>query len=227
MRTKTLIFLLLACLSSCRISAEKAEIKPEAVAKTNKIVDVQPENSPLTVAVKSNSDIDTKLGTVDYSDERFKEAGKNFLCLTTQNTTLKSGDKIQIVLPEIPQKVFQGEIVEKLKEKCSRVSRIGKSSDVFSYLLKVSKEDELNVYYGIAVIDSPNQINVDKGLAHVDLDNDGKDEYFRECYGNESLHLFVWKGKPFAGKRIWYSYYYFEYDTPPSCKDKDFEGLQE
>ena len=220
MRNAFLILFSLAFLSACQTSGVNSAPKTE----TPKSVEAQTINSP--IAPLTGLDIDSKVGTVDNMDKHFKDDGNKFICLTTQNSTLKSGDKIQIVLTETPQKVFPAEVSEKLSEKCSRADQIGNSSDVSSYSLKVSKDDEAKIYFGIGVINSPNQIKIDKGLAHVDLDDDGTDEYFRECYGSESLHLFVWKGKPLVGKRIWYSYYDFDYATPPDCKDKDIEKTE-
>ena len=73
---------------------------------------------------------------------------------------------------------------------------------------------------------SGNQVKIDKGIARVDLDNDKTDEYFRECYGRESLSLSVWKGKPLIGKRMWYGYFGFNWDTgTETCKRKDLEGI--
>lgn len=243
MRNITLILLLFAFTISCRINSGNSNTNsPQVTLQTNKTVEVQPAISPSASPIVA-SGVDSQVGTVGlfgekfepgkydksgkYEDGKFDNSGE-FICLTTQNSILKSGDKIQIISTQIPQKVFQAEISEKLKERCSSDLILehssGSSSDLSSeiyYSLKLSENDKTKIYWGIAVINSSNQVKIDKGLAHIDLDNDGKDEYFRECYGSESLHLSVWKGKPLIGKRIWSGSFAFNYNTPPSCTDKD------
>ena len=245
MRNTILILMILTFSTSCRTDSRISNINsPQVTIHTNKTVEVQPAISPTTSPIDT-SGIDSKVGIVGvfgvkYEEGRLDESGKyqegrfddsrEFICLTTQNSTLKSGDKIQIILAEIPQKVFQTEVSEKLKERCSS-DLIGEhssgSSPDFSYDTSYSLKFSENIYYGIAVINSSNQVKIDKGLAHIDLDNDGKDEYFRECYGRESLSLSIWQGKPLIGKRIWHGYFAFNWDTgTESCKRKDFEGVK-
>lgn len=235
MRNISLILMLLTFLTSCRTSSEISNINsPQVTLQTNKTVEVQPAISPTTSPIDT-SGIDSKVGIVGvyglkYVGVKFDNSGE-FICLTTQNSTLKSGDKIQIIFTQIPQKVLQAEVSEKLKEECSswHISEhsSGQSTGI-SYSLKLSENDKTTMRDSIAVINSSNQVKIDKGLAHIDLDNDGKDEYFRECYGRESLSLSVWQGKPLIGKRIWYGYFGYNYDTGTSnCKDKDSEGIED
>ncbi len=93
----------------------------------------------------------------------------------------------------------------------------------YQYLLKLSDKSDTNNGFGIGIVNANAQAKIVKGLATIDLNEDGKDEYFRECTSNEGLHLTVWTGKPLIGKRIWHSYYNFNYDTMPNCKEKDYE----
>ena len=224
--------MLITFLTSCRTNSEILNINsPQVTLQTNKTVEVQSAISPTTSPIDT-SGIDSKVGMVGVFGTKYDPVKKfdhsgEFICLTTQNSTLKSGDKIQIILAEIPQKVFQAEVSEKLKEVCSTDDIHYRDFGGISYSLKLSENDKIKTYYGIAVINSSNQVKIDKGLAHIDLDKDGKDEYFRECYGEESLHLFVWKGKPLIGKRIWSCIFHFNYNTPPSCKLKDSEGIED
>jgi hypothetical protein len=72
-----------------------------------------------------------------------------------------------------------------------------------------------------------NEVIVKSGIASIDLNGDKKAEYFRACTSMEGVHLTVWSGKPLTGKRIWHNYYYLGYDTEPTCKKKDYEGIDE
>jgi hypothetical protein len=73
----------------------------------------------------------------------------------------------------------------------------------------------------IAVVSSQRTV-VQRGKVQVDLDGDGRREFFRDCTSNEGIHLTVWSGKPLSGKRRWHFYYYLGYDVVPSCKRKDY-----
>jgi len=145
MRKTILVLLVLAFLASCRINAENSVTNTEAATQTNKTIEVQPVISP-TAPVTTILNIDSKVGAVENMDKHFKHDGERFICLTTQNSTLKSGDKIQVILTKTPQQVLQAEISEKLKESCSGIERIGNSSDISSYSLKLSENDESKIY---------------------------------------------------------------------------------
>lgn len=219
------IFMLLASafLTSCGIRAENSVQNSEKAIQINETIQAQPAISPAAPVI-ANVTFGSKVGAVEGFE---KDSGEKFICLTTQNSSLKSGDNIQIILTKTPQQILQAVVSEKLQKRCSSVEKIGNSSEISSYSLKLPDADKPKCFFGIAVVNSTNQVKIDKGLAHVDIDGDKIDEYFRECYGSESLHLFVWKGKPSVGKRIWYSYYYFQYETPPSCKDKELAGVEQ
>lgn len=245
--------LLLGFLTSCRTNSEMSNLNSSPMTLQTNTFEVQPSNSP-KASPNVASNIDSKVGLVGVFGTKYEEgrlenggryqAGKfdvsrQFVCLTTQNSTLNSGDKIQVVLAEIPQKVFQVEVSGKLEERCSDalIMEYSSSGDMLkpssgqsidtSYSLEFSENDQTKGYWGIAVINTSNQVKIDKGFAHIDLDDDGEDEYFRECYGRESLTLSVWKGKPLIGKRIWSGYFGFNYDTgTETCNEKDREGIE-
>ena len=84
-----------------------------------------------------------------------------------------------------------------------------------------------NIGIAIGVIQPAKKIEVQNKLASVDLNGDGKPEFFRLCASNEGLHLTIWTGKPLKGKRIWHSYYYLHYDTEADCEKKDWEGADD
>jgi hypothetical protein len=125
----------------------------------------------------------------------------------------------------LPQEVFETEIAEKAPcvEKGFGTLDMGYITD---YLLRSSDRRFLNRGFGIGVV-TEQKIILSGKLATADIDNDNKPEYFRECTSMEGLHLTVWSGKPLKGRIIWHSYYGLGYDTEPTCKDKDFKGLND
>jgi hypothetical protein len=60
----------------------------------------------------------------------------------------------------------------------------------------------------------------------VDVDNDGRQEFFRSCSSAEGIHFTVWSGKPLEGARRWHQYYYLGYDVAADCTQQDFQGTQ-
>jgi hypothetical protein len=141
-------------------------------------------------------------------------------CLAIRNTRLKKGDRIQALLPDKPQAVLVATIAGRTPTSCSS------DNDVFEnatfYRLKMPKREDPFVGFGII---QTTPVQIVRGVAKADLDRDRKDEYFRSCTSMEGLHLTIWKGKPLTGKRIWHTYYYLGYDTEPSCKKNEYEGL--
>lgn len=232
MKNSILILLLLGFTISCQTKAENID-------NLNRTIKTLLSNPPAVSAtplkvtesnmVKKQSEVDLKIGNV--------ESRKQGICLRIQNSNLKVSDKIQIVLPEKPQQILIAEIAAKtncayepnvnLTGNTQSADLIGNNPEesLSSYLLKLSESDASKFGFGIAIVNVTSQIKMVKGLASVDIDGDGKDEYFRECASNEGLHLTVWKGKPLVGKRIWHSYYHFNYDTENDCKKKDYEEI--
>ena len=76
-------------------------------------------------------------------------------------------------------------------------------------------------FSAIGVIEPETSIQIQNNLASIDLNNDGKAEYFRSCTGFEGVLFAIWTGKPLKEKQIWYSFYYLDYDTEPNCKKED------
>jgi hypothetical protein len=67
----------------------------------------------------------------------------------------------------------------------------------------------------------------DRSRAPVDLDRDGRREYFRDCTSTEGVHLTIWSGKPLKGTRLWTWYYYPGYGVVPDCTVKDYAEEQD
>lgn len=137
-------------------------------------------------------------------------------CLAIRNSRLSTGDKIRVVLPDKPQSTFVATVSQRTNANCSS------KNDVFEngsfYLLKVPRRVSPFDGFGIA---GPVRVRIVRGIAQADLNNDRKLEYFRSCTSAEGIHLTIWTGKPFSGKRIWHAYYYLGYDTEPTCKGKE------
>ena len=159
--------------------------------------------------------INSKVGIVDTK--------KGAICLTIHNSDLKEGEEVSVVFMDKPQSVQTATVQKKLSSTCSRNPDI--DPDKSFYSLEVPKPIDETVYTAFGLI-SPNKVVINKGIASVDLNDDKKAEYFRKCTSMEGVHFTVWTGKPLVGKRIWHNYYYLGYDVEPSCKEKDFEGLE-
>lgn len=144
------------------------------------------------------------------------------LCLIIPNPNIKEGTSVSLVLfQSVGKQQHAGTAVveKKLTASCSHNPDAG---NIF-YSLKLVSGDLEDYRLGVALINPTNKIQVLKGAARIDLNNDGKGEFFRKCTSNEGLHFTVWSGKPLRGERLWHSYYYLGYDVEPSCQDKDAE----
>jgi hypothetical protein len=167
--------------------------------------------------------IHSKIGIADVRDDGIG-------CLRTKNKDLaeKSAVSIILSLEEPPQRILNATIEKKLGKSCAR--RASESGDqnpgdniFYSLIINDDGGEKFGFDNGIAVIRPEKQIQLLDGLAVLDLNDDGKLEYFRRCGGYEGTHFTVWTGKPIQGKRIWHSFYYVDYDTEPTCKDKEWK----
>ncbi len=140
---------------------------------------------------------------------------------------------IIISLDEFPQKVITATVEKKLSQSCARrASETGDKNPGKNYFYTLVLTEKLPEEFfgfdvGIAVIEPPKPVQVQNNLASIDLNEDGKPEFFRSCGGFEGTHFTIWTGKPLKGKRIWHSFYYVDYDTVVTCKKKDWEGLED
>ena len=166
----------------------------------------------------------SKVGTVDAK-------GQDSICLQTKNANLVKNTPLSIVirLDKKPQKVLLAIVEKKLKESCLRDHAEGGDDNEgkdYYYSLKLKKKlaNKSEMIFGIGVIQPIKAIQVKHNLATVDLNKDGRLEYFRSCTSNEGYNFTIWIGKPLQGKRIWLSYYYVDFGTEADCKKRDFEG---
>ena len=221
MKNIKLLFLFTVFLLSCQANAEniKSHLSENIVKTSNTEPKIIPTPSP-----KLNTQvINQKVGIVDVSKE-------NIVCLRTKNADLAENTPIAIVdsLFNPPQKVISTSVKKKLEKSCARGdSEAGEDFEKNSYYsLNLSADEVDEIGIGIAVINPSKSIETHKDLVSIDINNDGKAEYFRHCASYEGTHLTIWTGKPLKGKRIWHSYYYLGYDTEGDCTEKEASDME-
>lgn len=223
-----LIILFTAIFSSCQTKAENFaanlnEVSPETI----------PLGSPTPIASlilkpKEKFDIHSKIGIVDV------RSGETS-CLRTKNANLVEKTPVSIIisLDEPQQKILAASVEKKLDKSCARrASETGDKNPGENYFYSLILTDdktmeEFGFDIGIAVIEPAKPIQIQSNLATIDLNEDGKPEFFRVCQGFEGFHFTIWTGKPLKGKRIWRSFYYVDYDTVVTCKKKDWEETED
>jgi hypothetical protein len=167
-------------------------------------------------AQKPGFDFATQLGVVSIAEGKPP-------CLDITNKTLTNGEKITLVKTTKPQSIAQAEIVKRLDGNCPvRASEDDPKES--HYQLKLLKGSFDTSAIAFAIAKPVRSFVLKNGLVNVDLDGDGRTEYFRECTSSEGLHLSVWTGRLLNGQRRWHYYYYLGYDVEPSCKAKEAQG---
>lgn len=141
------------------------------------------------------------------------------VCFTIPNANLVEGSEVRIVSPYKPQSVATAVVERKLSASCSRNPDTSPEDVFYSLKLISGKVEPESV--GIGVVDAGRDFRVANDLASIDLNRDGRREYFRVCTSQEGLHLTIWSGKPLRGTRMWHWYYYLGYDVEPSCSRRE------
>ena len=206
----------LSFLSSCVIKPMEAQ-NADNQSTIGQTKNEQPTNN----SPGKQFDYVSQLGAVEPISE-------NELCLIIPNRNLAEGDKIEVIFADDPQ--AQSSITAVVAKKAERCAR--KNHEVpekgFEYLLKVVSGSyqmmpyqELNPV-GIAVVGVRQKINFVGGAASLDLEEDGQPDFFRTCTSNEGIHLTVWSGKPLESERKWHWYVDLNFDTVPTCVEKDY-----
>lgn len=226
-----LMFLSGAVLTACQSNVTiPVNALNENAVEISPLISLTPTPS-LTPKPKEEFDIHSKIGIVDvHSDDSDKPS-----CLRTKNGNLVEKTPVSIIisLDEPPQKVLKAVVGKKVDSSCvRRFSEAGDDNPGENYFYTLNLTEKLpDMFFifgvGIAVIDPPKPIQVQNNLASIDLNEDGKPEFFRKCNSSEGGHFTIWTGKPLKGKRIWHSYYYVDYDTVPTCQKKDWEELED
>lgn len=172
---------------------------------------------------KSES-LNSKIGIVTVNKN-------DVVCLKTENSDLAENTPITIVASLFfpPQEIVLAKVDKKLKSSCENehFEQSEDFKDPSYYSLKfpdseINDKDDVNLTF--AIINPAKPAEVHNGLVSVDINSDGKVEYFRHCASYEGTHLTIWTGKPLEGKRIWHTYVYLGYDTEANCKKADYEG---
>lgn len=141
------------------------------------------------------------------------------LCLRVKNSNLTVGEELTLVSFATPQAIFRAKIVEKLDQAYSSGDVSGEDNNYYRVEVTKGKIDASPPL--IAIVKSDAQFLRSKSGVGVDLNRDGLLETFKSCASSEGLHLTVWSGKPLAGKRQWYTYYYLGYDMKGDCTRKE------
>jgi hypothetical protein len=222
-----ILILLAAFAASCQMDNKiSAENSTGSETRIEPLVSPTPINSPAAETILIN-DIDSKIGIADIH-------GDGTGCLRTKRGDLDAQTPVSIIfsLDEPPQKILSAKVEKKLDKSCARrASETGDKNlgENYFYSLTYERADESEIAFdvGIAVIKPAKAIQIQENLASVDLDEDGKSEFFRRCMGFEGIHFTIWTGKPLKGKRIWHSFYYLDYDTKADCRKKDWKGTED
>ena len=161
-------------------------------------------------------DFESRIGVVDVNEN-------GDICFIIPNRALSNGTQLTLVVFSTPQSVIHARIKEKLGKSCSDNPDTG---DASFYSLQVDASDRTferqeRQAAALAVV-TAERVVVQHRKASVDLDKDGRREFFRECTSHEGIHLTIWSGTPLRGKRRWHFYCYLGYDVVPSCKRKDY-----
>jgi hypothetical protein len=177
-----------------------------------------------TKAGAARFDFETQVGVAEFASE-------GLICLTIPNAGLLAGSKVLLAEPDT-NVVRRTVVQKKLAQSCSQNPDTQSSASFYSLELMDSKNappgygklsPPLVALVGVADVDRLK----DGSRAKIDLDRDGRREYFRDCTSEEGVHLTIWSGKPLKGKRLWHWYYYLGYGVVPDCTDKECVEEQE
>jgi len=141
------------------------------------------------------------------------------VCMQISNPNLKEGSHIKLVSLSRPQLILEASVLKKLDGMC-RASGFQQGFDYYS--LSQNRRQVGMPEIALAIVNPIKGMSIKKGLVSIDLDRDGRREYFRKCTSLEGAHLTVWSGQPLKGKRRWHYYYYLHYAAVQNCQKKDY-----
>ncbi len=145
-------------------------------------------------------------------------------CLAIRNSTLVSGSPVTLISPTLPQTFMQAEIGGPSQTACPITRDV--DTTVSNYDIHVTQGPVQKLTPLIAVVGASTPFSMNNNNVQADLDQNGKTETFRECSGNDGIHLSVWSGNALTGTVLWHGYYY-EPGNPgvgPACTAKETTG---
>jgi len=93
-------------------------------------------------------------------------------------------------------------------------------------LIDAAAGEDLYAPVALVVAGSAAWARAADGLAHADLDDDGRPEELRRCLAGEGEHLTVWsRPRDAAAIRLWHEYYDWGAEVDPSCAPGEDGGL--
>lgn len=224
------VFLWAAILTSCHVNATNAV---PLDAQNHAVVTPTPSPTPVTISSetpkpKEKFDIHSKIGIVDVVSDK---PG----CLRTKNGDLAEKTPVSIIIlpyDDAPIRVLTATVEREVYSSCARrASEIGDKNPGENHFYLLSLNEKLPEFFGFevgfGVIEPAQPVKIQNKLASIDLDSDGKPEFFRRCSGNEGTLFAIWKGKPLKGRQIWWSFYYVDYDTVADCKKADYAETED
>lgn len=145
-------------------------------------------------------------------------------CLEIHNASVSPNSKVSLVVPTVPQSTSDAVVIGRADDLCPTIDPSDSSLD--RYEVFTAKDNTPSSGPSIAILGSIGPFARVGNLMAVDVDNDGRQEFFRSCSSAEGIHFTVWSGKPLEGARRWHQYYYLGYDVAADCTQQDFQGTQ-
>lgn len=144
----------------------------------------------------------------------------NETCFVTHNSTLKVGDKIQMVLLDTQQNLITATISSNLSnsKNClplleSRNS-INQSENRYFYQIEFNKNISNKI--GIGIISNSINYEQKKNLIYTDINQNKLLENYGSCTTQEGIQFYIQENN----QVIWDDYYYLGYDIEPSCRQE-------
>jgi hypothetical protein len=145
-------------------------------------------------------------------------------CLEIHNASVSPGSKVSLVGPTVPQSTSDAVVIGRADDACPTIDQ--GDTNLNRYEIRTAADSTLSSEPAIAILGPVGPFaRVDKLMA-ADMDQDGRQEFFRSCTSAEGIHFTVWSGRPLEGARRWHQYYYLGYDVTPDCTQLDVESKQ-
>lgn len=141
---------------------------------------------------------------------------ENAACLYIGNDRLTAGQRLRFVNTLAAHSDGEVEIVSKADVQCQDANQ--EQPGMTRYSLKVIRGALRKGAPAFAIANFDRPFRQVKNGVTADLDGDGRQEILRTCTSSEGVHLTIWKGAAFQGKRRWHGYDYLGYDVTANCR---------